>query len=279
MIYMNRLWHCLECRSWIFIEGLEKSFEEYIKDGYGGEGDYYVDDVVPRVLGNLNLQRERWRDEFTHLQIIFILPKYAMRFFMLRGNDFFDFRSGLFQFAMDDDLLAVAQGQIYDSFEKYAKFTPKQRTAKLLEIQRLLEEKQQVNKYELFFEQGLLFSADGKHEQAIKSYEKALEIKPDYHLAWYNRGIALDNLGRYEQALASYDKALEIKSDNDAAWYNKACYYALQENLDLAIVNLTQVIALNPKYREDAQTDTDFDKIRNNIKFQQCLELDYSSPK
>jgi tetratricopeptide (TPR) repeat protein len=30
-------------------------------------------------------------------------------------------------------------------------------------------------------------------EEAIASYDKALEIKPDYHEAWYNRGFALGN--------------------------------------------------------------------------------------
>ena len=50
----------------------------------------------------------------------------------------------------------------------------------------------------------------GRLEAAIASYDKALEIKPDYHVAWNNRGIALDNLGRGEEAIASYDKALEI---------------------------------------------------------------------
>jgi superkiller protein 3 len=50
-------------------------------------------------------------------------------------------------------------------------------------------------------------------EEAIASYDKALEIKPDFHEAWNNRGNALDNLGRLEDAIASYDKALEIKPD------------------------------------------------------------------
>ena len=53
----------------------------------------------------------------------------------------------------------------------------------------------------------------GRYEEAIVSYDKALEIKPDLHEAWYNRGIALGNLGRLEEAIASYDKALEFKPD------------------------------------------------------------------
>jgi tetratricopeptide (TPR) repeat protein len=53
----------------------------------------------------------------------------------------------------------------------------------------------------------------GRLEEAIASYDKALEFKPDSYEAWYNRGYALGNLGRGEEAIASYEKALEIKPD------------------------------------------------------------------
>ena len=49
-----------------------------------------------------------------------------------------------------------------------------------------------------------------KYQEAVVSFNKALEIKPDDYQAWYNRGSALDSLGRYEEAIASYDKALKI---------------------------------------------------------------------
>ncbi|MBD1828859.1 tetratricopeptide repeat protein [Microcoleus sp. FACHB-61] len=41
------------------------------------------------------------------------------------------------------------------------------------------------------------------------------------HEAWNNRGNALRNLGRLEEAIASYDKSLEIKPDKDESWYNR----------------------------------------------------------
>jgi tetratricopeptide (TPR) repeat protein len=56
---------------------------------------------------------------------------------------------------------------------------------------------------------------------------KALEIKPNYHEAWFNRGIALDNLGRWEEAIASYDKALEIKPDYHEAWSIGALHWVI----------------------------------------------------
>jgi tetratricopeptide (TPR) repeat protein len=57
----------------------------------------------------------------------------------------------------------------------------------------------------------------GQYEDAIASYDKAIEIKPDYYEAWNNRGNALGDLGRFEDAIASFDKAIEIKPDNDSA--------------------------------------------------------------
>ncbi len=106
----------------------------------------------------------------------------------------------------------------------------------------------------------------------MASYEKAIEIKPDYHLPWNNRGYALRQLGRLEEAMASYDKAVEIKPDDHEAWYSKACYYALQNNIEQAIENLQIGINLNPEEcREMAKTDCDFDTICNDERFQKLI--------
>jgi tetratricopeptide (TPR) repeat protein len=100
-----------------------------------------------------------------------------------------------------------------------------------------------------------------------------VEFKPDLHEAWYNRGISLGNLGRYEEAISSYDKAVEFKPDLHEAWYNKACSYSLQGNIEQAIENLKTAISLNlDKYREMAKTDSDFDAIREDERFQELIK-------
>ena len=53
----------------------------------------------------------------------------------------------------------------------------------------------------------------GRYEEAILSYDKAIEFKPDDHEAWNNRGNALGNLGRNEEALKSYQQALTINQN------------------------------------------------------------------
>ena len=66
---------------------------------------------------------------------------------------------------------------------------------------------------------------------------------------------------------------MKIKPDKHEAWYNKACYYALQGNVEQAIENLQRAMALNPeKYREMAETDSDFDKIREDERFQALIK-------
>ena len=60
-----------------------------------------------------------------------------------------------------------------------------------------------------------------KYEKAIGCYDKALEINPNYAIAWYNKGNALDELERYKEAIECYDRALEINSNFAEAWYNK----------------------------------------------------------
>ncbi len=60
-----------------------------------------------------------------------------------------------------------------------------------------------------------------EHDEAIKAYDKAIEINPQDSDAWYNKGVALDKLDKSDEAIKAYDKAIEINPQNSDAWYNK----------------------------------------------------------
>jgi tetratricopeptide (TPR) repeat protein len=112
-----------------------------------------------------------------------------------------------------------------------------------------------------------------QYPEAVESYDKAIAIRPNKHEAWINRGIALTKLQLYKEALASYNQAITIHPNLDKAYYNKACNYALQNNLELAIDNLKKAIEFVPqKYQNLAKTDPDFDKIRGEKQFQELLQ-------
>ena len=60
----------------------------------------------------------------------------------------------------------------------------------------------------------------GKLEEAIEAYNKALAIKPDYAEAYSNMGVALKDQGKLEEAIEAYNKALAIKPDYAGAHRN-----------------------------------------------------------
>ncbi|WP_156183509.1 CHAT domain-containing protein, partial [Crocosphaera watsonii] len=90
----------------------------------------------------------------------------------------------------------------------------------------------------------------GRFEEAITSFEKALEIKPDYYSAWHNRGVALSNLQRFNEDIASYDKALQLKPDLHQAWYYRGNTLGNLRRLDEAIASYDKALQLKPDFPE-----------------------------
>ncbi|MGK7929086.1 MAG: tetratricopeptide repeat protein [Spirulina sp.] len=208
----------------LFVTGIEKSLIDYIKPGIGGEGDYYNMDTVPQILGHFNLYRETLRKDFK-IEFVFILPLFAYKYFIRRAPDFFDWHSGIVEFNTDSEKLERVAARVIaeGDYKKYLSWSDRDRKQKIFELKDLIGEANQTeeNKLSLFLELGNILVADRQYEEAIASYDKAVEINPNYDAAWYNRGVALYNLGRYEEAIASYDKAVEINPNYDAAWYNR----------------------------------------------------------
>ncbi|MGM3308568.1 tetratricopeptide repeat protein [Anabaena sp. WFMT] len=129
------------------------------------------------------------------------------------------------------------------------------------------------NKNEAWYNRGNALTALNRYQEAVKAYDEAIAIHADKYEAWINRGIALTKLRRYKEALASYNQAISIKSNLHQAYYNKACNYALQDNIELTIENLEKAIQLVPdKYKKLAKTDSDFDKVRDEKRFQVLLQ-------
>jgi tetratricopeptide (TPR) repeat protein len=54
------------------------------------------------------------------------------------------------------------------------------------------------------------YSALDRHVEAIRSYEEAIRIKPDFAEAWYNKGISLRTVGEQKDADQCFAKAREL---------------------------------------------------------------------
>lgn len=97
---------------------------------------------------------------------------------------------------------------------------------------------------------GMALSELGAWEMAIASYDKGTAIKPDFHQAWYNRGTALFNLKRWEEAVASFNNATAIKLDFHEAWYNLGVALFNLGLLEEAIASYDKAIAIKPDKHE-----------------------------
>ncbi|MEM1171140.1 MAG: CHAT domain-containing tetratricopeptide repeat protein [Cyanobacteria bacterium P01_H01_bin.35] len=101
----------------LFISGIEKSLalEHYIKRTLEKPKISHEKGSVSYLLGHLNWQRERFRDDF-NCCLVFIVRKYTLKYLVRRAPDFFDWRSGVFKFPVDKEIDLL---QHYVPFERY----------------------------------------------------------------------------------------------------------------------------------------------------------------
>jgi tetratricopeptide (TPR) repeat protein len=69
---------------------------------------------------------------------------------------------------------------------------------------------------------GVAFLGLGKSEDALVSFNKAIDINSNDPEAWFNKGVTLQNLKRYDEAEHHYDQAIKLKPDYTEAYFNKA---------------------------------------------------------
>jgi tetratricopeptide (TPR) repeat protein len=141
--------------------------------------------------------------------------------------------------------------------------------------------------HEAWFDRGNELCKLGRYEEAISSYNRAIEINPDNDKIWSNRGSALRILRRYSEAITSYDRAVEINPDNKASYELfialkdkiniEVLLYALSQQVNLlpldlqkSLTEIGQVLQANP-------TDENKTKLRDLIKTYEPLELVYRS--
>lgn len=74
-----------------------------------------------------------------------------------------------------------------------------------------------------WYKKGEGFALKDKYGEAIKCYDKALELDPGNAEAWFEKGFALCHLERYRSAIECFSKAIEVNPEYTDAW----CYKGL----------------------------------------------------
>lgn len=83
------------------------------------------------------------------------------------------------------------------------------------------------------------------YEQALQDYGHAIAVDESYQRAWANRGALLNKMGRHQEALKDLERALELDPKDSVALYEKASTLLALKEADQARETAQKVIDLN----------------------------------
>ena len=97
---------------------------------------------------------------------------------------------------------------------------------------------------------GLLATREGHLDEAVRCFEQALKLSPDYWISLENLGNAYKQQGRTAEARKTLERALELRPKDPSANYSLAMLFAQADDAGHAEQYLQQALALKPDYAE-----------------------------
>ena len=116
--------------------------------------------------------------------------------------------------------------------------------------------RQQVNQADRDFlanrkvDEGNKLAYDKDFNGAIRLYNEALQLNPNFIMAYNNRGTAYNNLNQHERAIQDLDAAIELDPNYSWAYNNRGFAYAHLNQNERAIQDYSTAIKLNPNLSE-----------------------------
>ena len=97
---------------------------------------------------------------------------------------------------------------------------------------------------------GVCYKGVGQLEMAVRCFEKAIAIKPEFTDAHYNLGLTLQELNQLDTAIKSYQLTLALQNNYIKAYNNLGIIYKELGQMEDAVKSYGQAIALQPDYAE-----------------------------
>jgi tetratricopeptide (TPR) repeat protein len=97
---------------------------------------------------------------------------------------------------------------------------------------------------------GITLHAQRKLDEAIDAFHKAMQADPKYGRAHYNLGLVLRDQRKLDEAIAAFRKAIELDPSYARAHYDLGLALQTQRNLDEAISAYQETIRLKKDYAE-----------------------------
>ena len=87
-----------------------------------------------------------------------------------------------------------------------------------------------------------------KYQEALKAYDKALELDSNYIKALHNKGTTYGVLGKDQEALNCFDKEVLLDPNSIGAWYSKGIALKYLNRLQEALKSFDKALKLDPNF-------------------------------
>jgi tetratricopeptide (TPR) repeat protein len=103
---------------------------------------------------------------------------------------------------------------------------------------------------EIFYQLGQVKSNLDKNDESIEFLNKALNLDPNFDLAYGSRGGAYLKKGNFKQAINDFSKAISLNNEYKRAYYGRGIAKALSKDYKGSILDFNKVIELDKDYAQ-----------------------------
>lgn len=119
------------------------------------------------------------------------------------------------------------------------------------------------NGYETYYNEGVFLQQSGNFNQAIKSYNKSIELMPQFVNNYYNLGVIyLNDVKDFELALKMFEKAEQINPNMEEIFYMQGLTQEKRGNLSEAKAAYNKALHIKPDYEGAFEAMKRLDRIR-----------------
>lgn len=80
--------------------------------------------------------------------------------------------------------------------------------------------------------QGIIYIEEGKYDQAISEFNKAIEIDSSNAVSYFNRGLVYLGKGQFDEGISDLNKSIEINPSDGQTYYYRGRVYYLKKEYD-----------------------------------------------
>ena len=101
---------------------------------------------------------------------------------------------------------------------------------------------------EVHLQNGIAKHNQQDYKGAIKDYEKAIKVNPNYKEAYFNRGTCALAMRNFKLAMSDFDKTIELDPKFIKAYYNRTITFVSQGQYLEALPDIDKTIELDATY-------------------------------